>query len=927
MAHSCPLHTHTPTLTVIEPRRLPVRTVCFYRAQTDVLMTARVDRLGYDPAGRQTARWDPRLWAAADLASDATSNVSVVFSLSGERLLYESVDAGWRLQSVGEGGQRDGGWDGRGMVQRVDYDQQLRPIALFEEQCVRDGTARTCVERLSYGGPDDHHANQCNQLVRHYDPAGSLCNTSFDINRNARSQARRFLNDPNMSSWPDSDEACDQLLEPGDGAGMAWRFAPTGEMFEQRDAMGNTRFFAQTVAGLLKQTRLQLAGLPAETLVGDIQYDAFNHAVSETAGNGVVTSSAYSTQNARLMNVQSTLPDGERLQDLHYAYDPVGNVISIEDASLPQSHFINQLTKPISTFTYDTLYQLIEATGRELASVNRGPDRAVFQSPIDPSRLTNYRQNYEYDAGGNLLKRSHVGVQIHSQWLAAAQGSNRCVAQLTDTPPTDAEIAAAFDANGNLQRLEPGQNIEWNPRNQLRRVTLVARPSGLDDSEVYVYDATGLRMRKIRTVQAKNVVHLNDVRYLPGLEIRTNSATGETLHVITAPGGRNTVRVLHWVEGKPETIDNDQMRYTLSDHLGSSLVELDQQCLLISQESYYPFGGTAWWAGRCQIEAHYKTVRYSGKERDATGLYYYGLRYYAPWLMRWINPDPTGEQGGVNLFCFCSNSPIRYRDSQGAAPDDVTQVVVVAAGMGDFSPGQLAKMRQALDAAGYLVAGTRDQLREVSPSQDVVKAFDATFGELPAPIRAETKEAVAESLDSYWNLLTAFGEPHADLDIELFDGPSMLVGRTSFAGEFQDVVQNFGISRTHLEQNHVLEVAWTLIHETSHAVNFTVDTHYYKHPKLDADATAKAVRGWSKQIRKSLSRVVKSGPSERRGTAPVYETSMQVLTHDAANRHQRRATFVSNGGVRSSLLQMNADTYPALVNATRFPERWLRRQD
>ncbi|EGH49324.1 insecticidal toxin protein, partial [Pseudomonas syringae pv. pisi str. 1704B] len=51
---------------------------------------------------------------------------------------------------------------------------------------------------------------------------------------------------------------------------------------------------------------------------------------------------------------------------------------------------------------------------------------------------------------------------------------------------------------------------------------------------------------------------------------------------------------------------------------------------------------TAWWAARSAVEAKYKTVRYSGKERDTSGLYYYGLRYYAPWLQRWINPDPAG---------------------------------------------------------------------------------------------------------------------------------------------------------------------------------------------------------------------------------------------------------------------------------------------
>ncbi|WP_147471816.1 RHS repeat-associated core domain-containing protein, partial [Pseudomonas cichorii] len=107
---------------------------------------------------------------------------------------------------------------------------------------------------------------------------------------------------------------------------------------------------------------------------------------------------------------------------------------------------------------------------------------------------------------------------------------------------------------------------------------------------------------------------------------------------ITAQAGRNGVRVLHWQAGKPAELTNDQYRYSLTDHLGSSTLELDKDAQIISQESYYPFGGTSWWADRDSIEANYKTVRYSGKERDATGLYYYGLRYYAPWLQRWINP-------------------------------------------------------------------------------------------------------------------------------------------------------------------------------------------------------------------------------------------------------------------------------------------------
>ncbi|MGP5571040.1 RHS repeat-associated core domain-containing protein, partial [Pseudomonas helleri] len=133
--------------------------------------------------------------------------------------------------------------------------------------------------------------------------------------------------------------------------------------------------------------------------------------------------------------------------------------------------------------------------------------------------------------------------------------------------------------------------------------------------------------------------HTAETRYLPGLEVRTNSASQEHLEVVTLQAGRCCVQWLHW-DTPPTGLGNDQLRYTLDDHLGSSTLELDDQAQLISQETYYPFGGTASWAGRNEVEASYKTLRYSGKERDASGLYYYGYRYYAPWLHRWLNPDP-----------------------------------------------------------------------------------------------------------------------------------------------------------------------------------------------------------------------------------------------------------------------------------------------
>ena len=60
------------------------------------------------------------------------------------------------------------------------------------------------------------------------------------------------------------------------------------------------------------------------------------------------------------------------------------------------------------------------------------------------------------------------------------------------------------------------------------------------------------------------------------------------------------------------------------------------------------------------------SIRYSTKYFDPeTGLYYYGYRFYSPELKRWITRDPIGENGGVNLYAMCENSPIDAFDEIG----------------------------------------------------------------------------------------------------------------------------------------------------------------------------------------------------------------------------------------------------------------------
>src|SRR5262249_43719354 len=92
---------------------------------------------------------------------------------------------------------------------------------------------------------------------------------------------------------------------------------------------------------------------------------------------------------------------------------------------------------------------------------------------------------------------------------------------------------------------------------------------------------------------------------------------------------------------------------------------------IISYEEYYPYGSTSYQAGPSAAEVSLKRYRYTGKERDdETGFYYYGARYYAPWVGRWTSCDPAGIVDGASLYPYARNSPIKLNDPSGGQSDD-----------------------------------------------------------------------------------------------------------------------------------------------------------------------------------------------------------------------------------------------------------------
>lgn len=645
------LHTHTPTLTAIDPRGLAVRGVAYARSEVQQPAQPQVTHQKFDPQGREVERQDPRFFGEG-----LGPNRSSVPALSGRVLLNISVDAGWTLSLPGPANQVLQRWDSRSTAQHH-YDGQLRPVAVTEQL---EGDTPRVVERFLYGGPAGSPRNQCGQLIRHDDPATTRHMPDYAVQGLPLLETSHFLESLEPVDWPAAVEARDALLEGGVGLDSRWRYDALGEVIWQTDAMLNRRRFVRTCAGQLREAFLQPAGADEFALVSAIRYSAAGLVEEEKAGNGVITRAEFFPEDLRLQRLSAGRPGQPLRQDLHYAYDAVGNQVQVDDRAKPVTYFKNQRIDPVSTYAYDTRYRLIGATGRE-----------VYRAANDPHALVNYREEYEYDAGDNVVLLRHLGEQPFTRRWAVAGDSNRSLIHHDgDSPP---DFANEFDGNGNQVHLLRGQRMHWDARNQLSQVAPVLRDDGPDDRELYRYGGGGKRLRKVRCALASGRTVLSEVRYLPGLEIH-RAANGEERHVLEAEAGRNAVRLLHWVGTPPNGVDNDHLSYSLTDHLGSSLLELDEQGEVLSEEGYLPFGGRAWWIEH-GAKASYKTRGYSGKERDATGLYYYGYRYYAPWQQRWINPDPAGEVDGLNLYCFVGNSPLRYIDRDGRVGSELDRVV------------------------------------------------------------------------------------------------------------------------------------------------------------------------------------------------------------------------------------------------------------
>jgi len=819
------VHRHTPTLRAFDARGLVIRDIAYLRELDVVPVTCLISRHQHDARGFPLRSADPRLY------EQGLWNVAWHTDLAGQALCTRSLDAGLSVTlhdaarrpglQVDHIRQLDGGGEdpAEAVTRLWSYESPTlrgRVLTLSEQLA---GQPARITERFVYAAatPAEQALNLAGLCVQHFDPAGVVVIDQMTLTGVALSLSR-FL----LDGADDAEHEADwqqATLPLGDVHTSLTRSDATGAVLTTTDAAGHRQRIAYDLAGQLRSRWLVLPSGEDVQMVAALDYDAAGNLLRQVHGNGVEVSCRYEAQTLRLAAIRVERPAGHPLgaallQDLRYEYDPVGHVTGIANEAAGPTYWRNQRVSARSTYRHDSLYRLVEATGREMASAHwQGGRLMPVAVALDDATYTRYAQGYRYDHGGNLRQIRHsapVAASSHTTEITVSACSNRAVlASLGDSPQ---QVDALFTAAGAQRQLNPGQALRWTPRAELRSVVLATRDV---DQEHYRYDAASQRVLK---VTRSSGAPTRRVVYLPNLELRSmghGDEALEALQVIQVPdSGRVRVRLLHWQSGKPDGIDNDQLRYSYTTLTGSCGLEIDGNGALISNEEFYPFGGTAIWTARNALEADYKTLRYSGKEHDASGLCYFGYRYYQPWVARWLSADPAGTRDGLNPYAMVGNDPVSFFDAQGlmrrspqagGSRPSTPPFITMARGLHQFPSLERRQVIDALQDARGIMAKVLHP--DPLPDEEMRTWFGPAYP-MQARQVVETWGKVAQFLTTYSSPYPGYDKFHRVLSPE--PDQYALVDSDDFDGVLRIDSGFFDSSTSAVERTA------TVIHELSH---------------------------------------------------------------------------------------------------------------
>jgi RHS repeat-associated protein len=745
-------HSNTPSIAYLDTLGRPFLTVIHNKVvckdhDFDGMEELFHTRIDLDIEGNQRSVRDA-IEKSGESVVDHLGRIVMLYDydMLGNRIHQLSMEANarWMLNDVT--GKPIRAWDSRDHILRTEYDPLRRPLRSFVAGADPANPSKELLsEQLVYGEtlPNPEVHNLRGKVVQLFDQTGKITTDKYDFKGNLLLSQRQLAK--SVESTPayktTVDWSASVQLETDTTYTSRTRYDALNRVIQliaphsdQPDAKINIIQPVYNEANLLEQVHVWLdhtiepegllnQGTVPASLVGvnNIDYDAKGQRRRIDYKNGTITLYEYDEQTFRLVHLLTlrnadTFPEdcpehppegwpGCQVQNLHYTYDPVGNITKIRDDAQQKIFFKNMRVEPSAEYTYDAIYRLIEATGREHLgqsdgsaptphSYNDAP-RIGRQYPNEHDAMGPYKEVYVYDGAGNILEMQHYGANLsHPGWTRnyaygetslIEDGSTNGILRKTSNRLSSTTIEGnnppleqyEYDNHGNMTKMPQLQIMKYDFKDQL---CMTRRQKIKDEDEdgvehhgertYYVYDASGQRTRKITELPSGK---LKDERiYLGQFEIyyRHSGANAglvrETLHIM------NDQQRIALVETRNDIDDdtpNQLIRYQFTNHLGSAMLELDEQANIISYEEYSPYGSTLYQAVRSDVELNPKRYRYTGMERDEeSGLNYHSARYYAPWLGRWISADPIALEGGVNFYHYSKENPITFSDIYGKEP-------------------------------------------------------------------------------------------------------------------------------------------------------------------------------------------------------------------------------------------------------------------